>query len=173
MRLLNFALDGSGPFVGMMRFGLNSYGEVEFIAIGVTRDEMSRFQTIGIVPGDKVSSEASINKVVIVDSCFHTADACASGYYTFKTLYNGRVMEGGALRRLACRRYFESNGDIEQFRYWHTTDFTKPILLRCGIRQTEPVATNVGSPVSCHLGTNVFHPFRSKPSIRRSGTIFR
>ena len=85
-RLLNFTLNGSGPFAGMMRFGLIGDGEVEFIAIGVTRDEMSRFQTIDIVTRDKVSFEASINEAVIVESCLGTASACAPGHYTFKTL---------------------------------------------------------------------------------------
>ena len=74
-------------------------------------------------------------------------------------------MESVALRRLACHRYFGSNGGIQRFRYRHTTDFTKPILPRCGIRQPELVTTNVGSPVASHLGTDVFtHPYPSQVS---------
>ncbi|MEO1909700.1 MAG: hypothetical protein ABGX10_04605 [Paracoccus sp. (in: a-proteobacteria)] len=86
MRRVNFTLDGSGPFAGMMRFGLIGDGEVEFIAIGVTRDEMSRFQTIEILPEDEESFEAPIKEAVVAESCLDTADARASGYITFETL---------------------------------------------------------------------------------------
>ena len=86
MRRVNFTLDGWGPFAGMMRFGLIGDGEVEFIAIGMTRDEMSRFQTIEILPEDEESFEAPIKEAVVAESCLDTADARASGYITFETL---------------------------------------------------------------------------------------
>ena len=86
MRRVDFTLDGSGPFAGMMCFGHIGKGEIEFTNIALPPDPMTTFQTVRVMVEGEETFDAPIGELVFIDDSGEGGTKCASGYITFETV---------------------------------------------------------------------------------------
>ncbi|KJZ33003.1 hypothetical protein TW83_00210 [Paracoccus sp. S4493] len=86
MRRVDFTLDGSGPYAGMMCFGQIGKGEIEFINILLPRDPMTAFQTVRVMVEGDETFDAPIRELVLIDDGDEPSADHSSGYITFETV---------------------------------------------------------------------------------------
>lgn len=86
MRRVDFILDGSGPFPGMMCFGHVGKGEIEFIEILLPHDPKTTFQTVRVIVDDDETFDAPIRELVFIDDGDEPSSDHSSGYITFDTV---------------------------------------------------------------------------------------
>lgn len=86
MRRVRFAIDGRGPFEGMMKFGTIGDGEIEFVAIPARAGEFAMPRTVQVIPEDDDPFEAPIIRITTDASRYDEAADTMSGFVIFETV---------------------------------------------------------------------------------------
>ncbi len=86
MRRVRFAIDGRGPFEGMMTFGSIGDGEIEFVAIPARAGEFTVPRTVQVIPEDDDPFEALIIRITTDASRSDEAAGTMSGFMIFETV---------------------------------------------------------------------------------------
>lgn len=86
MRRVDFTLDGSGPFSGMMCFGHIGKGEIEFIDIAQPPDPMTTFRTVRVMVEGDETFDAPVGELVFINDSEEEGADRSSGYITFETV---------------------------------------------------------------------------------------